>query len=238
MTDLRVVGIITARGGSKGVPRKNLAQLSGRSLLSYTAQSALSAGRLSRVIVSTDDQEIADEAGRCGLDVPFRRPSELAMDNTPTLPVLQHAVRWLEEHDDDAYDAVCLLQPTHPFRRGEDIDRCIELLQDSGADAVVTIARVPDEYNPHWTYFMDSGGRLNLSTGETAPIPRRQDLPPAYHREGSVYVTRRDVLINDNSLYGQRLMGLLVDADERVNIDSPADLEQAKVVLSQMGSQA
>lgn len=232
---MRVIGIITARGGSKGVPRKNLAQLSGRSLLSYTAESALESSRLDRVIVSTDDEEIAEEARQCGIETPFMRPAELAQDNTPTLPVLQHAAEWLEQHDEH-YDAICLLQPTHPFRRGADIDACIDLLDTSGADAVVTIARVPDEYNPHWAYFMDTDGELKLSTGESTPIPRRQDLPAAYHREGSVYVMRRDVLMNQNSLYGNRLMGLLVDSEGRVNIDTPADLEQAKVVLSQQGS--
>ncbi len=232
---MRVAGVITARGGSKGVPRKNLALLGGRSLLSYTAESALAAKRLTRVVVSTDDQQIAAEARRWGLETPFIRPAELARDETPTLPVLQHAVRELELAGEQ-YDAICLLQPTHPFRCAEDIDRCIELLQSSEADAVMTIAHVPDHYNPHWTYFMDSDGRLRLSTGEASPIPRRQDLPPAYHREGSVYVTRRDVLILQNSLYGQRVLGLLVDAKNRINIDRPQDLQQAQFVLNQRES--
>ena len=230
---MRVIGIITARGGSKGVPRKNLASISGRSLLSYTAESALGATGLTRVIISTDDEEIADEARRCGIDVPFMRPDQLAQDDTPTLPVLQHAVESLETGG-DIWDAVCLLQPTHPFRRSEDIDRCIDLLGSTDADAVVTIARVPDHYNPHWVYWMDNESELKLSTGESVPIPRRQELPPAYHREGSVYVTRRDVLMNDHSMYGSRLMGVLVDTETRVNIDSIDDLQRAEAVLRQL----
>ena len=100
----------------------------------------------------------------------------------------------------------------------------------------MTIARVPDHYNPHWTYLMDSDGELRLSTGESAPIPRRQDLPPAYHREGSVYVTRRDVLMEHDSIYGDRVVGLLVDREGRVNIDTLNDLEQARALISQQGN--
>jgi CMP-N-acetylneuraminic acid synthetase len=232
---MRVLGIVTARGGSKGVPRKNLADLGGRSLLSYTAAAARRAKRLSRVIVSTDDSEIAAEAQRCGLEVPFLRPAELARDDTPTLPVLQHAVSLLEAAG-QRYDAICILQPTHPFRRTEDIDGCIELLESSDADAAMTIARVPDEFNPHWTYQRDPDGSLRLTTGEQAPIPRRQELPAAYHREGSVYVTRRDVLMLGNSIYGTRVVGLLVDAEQRVNIDTPRDLEQARALLAESGA--
>ena len=230
---MRVAGLIPARGGSKGVPKKNIVDLGGRSLLSYTAESALASKRLSRIIVSTDDEAIAAEARRCGLETPFMRPEELARDDTPSLPVFQHAVRWLEESG-DTFDAICTLQPTHPFRSAQDIDRCIELLESSDADAAMTIARVPDDYNPHWTYLMDSGGSLRLTMGESAPIPRRQDLPPVYHREGSVYVTRRDVLMEGNSIYGDRVVGLLVEEEDRINIDTPRDLEQARAVVMQL----
>src|SRR2546423_8592254 len=109
----RVLGIITARGGSKGIPRKNIRFLGAKPLLQYTAEAALSAKRLTRVILSTEDQEIADVGRKCGLDVPFMRPAELALDSTPTLPVLQHAVRELEAAG-NRYDAICLLQPTNP----------------------------------------------------------------------------------------------------------------------------
>src|SRR6266542_734123 len=128
----RVLGIITARGGSKGIPRKNIRVLAGKPLLQYTAEAALGAKRLSRVILSTEDEEIAEVGRRCGIEVPFMRPLELAQDDTPTLPVLQHAVRTLEGAG-VRYDAICLLQPTVPLRPSHAIDACIQLLSESGA---------------------------------------------------------------------------------------------------------
>ena len=227
----RVLGVITARGGSKGVPRKNIRTVHGKPLLAWTAEAALSARRLSRVILTTDDEEIAETGRQYGLEVPFLRPAELAADDTPTLPVLQHAVAALEAAG-ARFDAVCLLQPTNPLRTAGVIDGCIDLLDMSGADAVVTLLPVPAEHNPHWVYFRDECGNLRLATGEAAPIPRRQLLPPAFHREGSVYVTRRDVLMTGNSLYGARLAGYQMDPADTVNIDTPADLERAERLLA------
>jgi CMP-N,N'-diacetyllegionaminic acid synthase len=228
---LRVLGLITARGGSKGLPRKNIRLLCGKPLLEYTAESALSARRLSRVVLTTDDEEIAEVGRNCGLEVPFMRPADLAADNTPTLPVIQHALGWMETHG-EYFDAICQLQPTNPLRRPEDIDACIESLERSGADAVMTILPIPAEYNPHWAYFRGEHGELYLSTGEATPIPRRQELPPSFHREGSVYVTRRDVVMKENSLYGKRVIGHLGDAEQTVNIDGPEDWKRAEAILS------
>jgi CMP-N-acetylneuraminic acid synthetase len=223
---MRVLGIVPARGGSKGIPGKNVRPLGGKPLLVHTAEAALAARRLSRVVLTTDDERIAEIGRGCGLEVPFLRPAELAMDDTPTLPVLQHAVTELEKTG-DRFDAVCLLQPTSPFRRAGDIDGCIELLETEGLDAVVSVLPVPPEHNPHWVYFRDGEGLLRLATGEDQPIPRRQELPPAFHRDGSVYVTRRDVLMEENSLYGRRLGGFLADS-RSVNLDTPADWERAE----------
>jgi CMP-N-acetylneuraminic acid synthetase len=226
-----VLGLIPARGDSKGVPRKNIKLLCGKPLLEYTAESALASRSLSRVILSTDDEEVAKVGLRCGLEVPFLRPAELAADDTPMLPVVQHAVRWMEQLG-ERFDAICLLQPTNPLRRAKDIDGCIELLMKSHADAVVTVLPVPAEYNPHWVYFEDNGGGLHLSTGDVSPIARRQDLPLAFHREGSVYVTRRDVVMEGNSLYGERLIGYRLDSAASVNIDTTEDWQRAATMLS------
>jgi CMP-N,N'-diacetyllegionaminic acid synthase len=232
---LTVLGIIPARGGSKGVPRKNIQPLSGKPLLAYTTEAALGSRRLTKTILTTDDVEIADLGKSCGVEVPFLRPAELAGDETPMLPVVQHAVRWLEDRG-EYFDAVCLLQPTNPFRRSEDIDGCIELLEQSGADAVVTMLPVPAEHNPHWVYFQNADGSFRLSTGEASPISRRQDLPAAFHREGSVYVTRRDVVIEKQSLYGERLVGYMVKPAESANIDTVQDWNRAAAKLSAVGA--
>jgi CMP-N,N'-diacetyllegionaminic acid synthase len=227
----RVLGLVPARGGSKGVPRKNVRLLDGRPLLHYTADAARGSARLAHVILSTDDDEIARVGRACGLDVPFMRPAELAGDTAPMLPVIQHALRWFDERG-TTFDAVCLLQPTHPLRKPSDIDRCVAALERSDADCVMTMVPVPAEHNPHWVYFTTADGTLQLSTGEATPIARRQDLPPAFHREGSVYVSRRDAVLN-GSLYGRRTMGVVVDAKDSVNIDEPTDWAIAEAQLTQ-----
>ena len=227
---LSVLGLIPARGGSKGIPRKNVRPLGGKPLLQYTADAALASRRLTHVVLSTDDEEIARVGRACGLDVPFMRPAELADDSTPTLPVVHHALRWFASRG-RIFDAVCLLQPTNPLRRADLIDRCIDQFDRSGADCVITVLPVPAEYNPHWVYLLAPDGSLRLATGEGAPIPRRQDLPPAFHREGSVYVSRSTTVLVSHTLFGDRVVGHVIDARESVNIDDPEDWARAEVML-------
>ncbi len=232
---MKVLGLIPARGGSKGVPRKNIRLLGGKPLLAYTIQSALAAKRLTKVILSTDDEEIAEIGRGYGVETPFLRPAELAKDETPMLPVVKHAMNWMEDSG-ERFDAVCLLQPTNPLRRAQDVDGCIELLIERNADAVVTVLPVPPEHHPFWVYFENETGALRLSNGEETPVPRRQELPPAFHREGSVYVTRRNVVMKDNSLYGKRLVGYPLDRDRSVNIDNAADWERAEGLISKFAA--
>jgi CMP-N-acetylneuraminic acid synthetase len=232
---MRTLGIIPARGGSKGVIRKNAKLLGGKPLVAYTIEAALATKSVTRLILSTDDESIARVGREWGVDAPFLRPAELATDQSPMLPVIQHAVRWLEEQGEQ-FDAVCLLQPTNPFRTPADIDGCIALLEQSQADAVVSILPVPAEHNPYWVYFLDSSGALRLSTGGVEPITRRQDLPPAFHREGSVYVTRRDVVMTQNSLYGARLVGYPVPGERALNIDDSDDWLRAERLLQTLAA--
>lgn len=229
---MRVLGIVTARGGSKGVPGKNIRSLGGKPLLVWTAEAALGAKSLARVILTTDDEAIATVGRDAGLDVPFMRPPELAIDTTPTLPVLVHAVGALEAAG-DRYDAICLLQPTNPLRTAAVIDACVAQLEESGVDSVVTTLRVPAEHNPHWVYFRAPSGELQPALGGSAPITRRQDLPAAYFREGSVYVTRRDVLMEQGSIYGSRVIGHEIDAAASVNIDTLADWARAEAMVGE-----
>ena len=227
---MRVLGLIPARGGSKGITRKNIRELAGKPLLQWTAEAALAARSITSAVLSTDDEEIAAVGRQCGLRTPFLRPSELAADDTPTLPVVQHALRTLEESG-ESFDAICLLQPTNPFRTAADIDACVELFISEAADAVLSVLPVPLEYNPRWVYFRQADGSLRLSTGESQPIARRQLLPPAFHREGSVYVTRRDVIMQMNSLYGDRVIGYEVARHPTINLDTPSDWLRAEALI-------
>ena len=231
---MRVLGLIPARGGSKGVARKNVRLLGGKPLVQWTIDAALGARALASVVVSTEDEEIASIGRRLGASVPFLRPMELAADDTPTLPVVQHAVHALEERG-DRFDAICLLQPTNPFRTSLEIDTCVELLASSDADAVLTIRQVPPEYNPHWVYFRERDGSLRLSTGEAQPVARRQLLPAAFHREGSVYVTRRDIVVG-GSLYGSRVIGYEILRPNTINIDTPQDWLRAEAMIQELVS--
>jgi CMP-N-acetylneuraminic acid synthetase len=216
---VRILGLITARGGSKGVPRKNITLFAGKPLLQWTCEAALAARALDRVVLSTDDAEIAECGATCGVDVPFLRPAELARDDTPTLPVVQHALTELP-----GYDAVCLLQPTNPLRTGRDIDDACQLMRRTGADSVVSVARVPGHFHPMWTYFVH-GGELQLA-GADHVVPRRQELPPAYYREGSIYITRSDVVLEGDSLYGERVVPYFIAEDRGGGIDTWEDLRE------------
>lgn len=228
---MNILGVIPARGGSKGVPGKNIKKLGGKPLLAYTAEAANHSALLFQTLLSTDDDEIAEVGRGLGLQVPFIRPAELALDTTPTVPVLQHAVRFLEAQG-LKIDAVCLLQVTSPFREPGLIDQAITKFIQSDADSLVTVLNVPHELNPHWTFEADSSGFLKISTGEEELITRRQNLPNAYYRDGSIYLVKKDVLLN-GSLYGARMTYLLNDPKYYVNIDTIEDWNKAeKIVLN------
>lgn len=226
----RVLGLIPARRRSKGVPDKNIRLLCGKPLLAYTVEAAIAAVGLTRVVLSTEDEEIAEIGRALGVDVPFVRPPELATDEAPMLPVVEHCVRFLEDRG-EAFDAVCLLQPTNPLRTTAMIDGCIQLFVRETADSVVTVCPVPPDHHPSWVYFRHSDGTLKLATGGHEPVSRRQDLPPAFHREGSIYVVSRDVLMEQRSLYGERTVGYVVDPARSVNIDEPSDWDRAERLL-------
>lgn len=234
---MKVLGIIPARGGSKGVHRKNIRPLCGKPLLAYTAEAALAAKSLTKTILSTEDEEIADIGRSLGIDVPFMRPVELAEDATATFPVILHAVTKLESLG-EFYDAVCLLQPTNPLRRAEDIDNCIELLETTRADSVVSILPVPATYNPKWVYWRSPDGEMTLSSSDSEPVKRRQDLPSAFHREGSVYVTKRSVLSEYGNLYGRDVRGYEMSEANSINIDTQDDWDRAEAMIKNRSMQS
>lgn len=229
---MRVLGLVPARGGSKGVPRKNIRLLCGKPLLQYTAAAALAAKRLSRVILSTEDEEIAELGRRCGLEVPFLRPAELAADDSPMLPVVRHAVEWLEARG-DRFDAICILQPTNPLRRPEDIDGAIELLEESGADSVISFVAVGDKHPARMKFITPAGRVIDPPFAEEVEGRRRQDLPRLYLREGSVYVTRTPIIMDQGSFKGSDCRAWIVPEERACNIDTPFDLFIAEQMLKQ-----
>lgn len=227
---MTVLGIIPARGGSKGIPRKNIAPILGKPLLYYTAKAALSARKLDRVVLSTEDQEIAAIGRSLGLEVPFLRPPDLAKDDTPTLAVLQHIVKRLEA-DGASYDAVMILQPTSPLRRAVDIDGAIDFLETTGADSVISFVDV-GEAHPARMKFIDESGRIvDPPFAEAVEGQRRQELPKMYLREGSIYLTRTEVLMEGNSLKGNDCRPWIVDSERAWNIDTPFDLFICEQIL-------
>ena len=227
---MNILGIIPARGGSKTVPGKNIKLLAGKPLLQYTVDTAKASKYLSKLILSSDDDAIMNVANQLNLEVPFKRPSNLAQDNSPTLPVIQHALNFYKDQG-IYFDAVCLLQVTSPFKTTEFIDNAIERFIKSKADALVSVKKVPDEYNPHWTFKVNNNDYLDLSTGEEKIITRRQDLPMTYHRDGIIYLTKTNVLLEQNSLYGDTLAYIESPPNFNVNIDTMEDWEKAVAMV-------
>ena len=228
---MRLLGLIPARGGSKGIPGKNRRLLGGRPLLAWTAEfarAASQAGLLDRVVLSTEDDDLAALGAEHGLEVPFRRPAELAQDDTPTLPVMLHALDALEEQG-ARFDAVCLLQPTSPFRRLADLEAAVHRFRRGDVDTVLSMLPVPHEHHPSWVWIEGPGG-LHLADGADQPTTRRQDLPPAYHRDGSLYLVGTGTL-RRGTLYGERLDKIEGDPDRTVNLDAMDDWARAEALL-------
>lgn len=231
---MKILGIIPARGGSKGVPGKNIKLLGGNPLLSYTSKSAFDAKLLSKIIVSTDCENIANVAKQNNIDVPFLRPNELATDFSSSIEVVQHAIEYFEKQG-EFYDAVCLLQPTSPFRAKGFIDLAIQKFINDEADALVSVLPVPHEFNPHWVFEPNVDGYLSLATGETEIIKRRQDLPKSYFRDGSIYLTKTS-FIKKGTFYGEKLSFIENESKFYVNIDTMYDWDKAENLLPELKS--
>jgi len=222
---LKILGIIPARGGSKGVPRKNIKLLNGKPLIVYTIEEAKKS-KLTELIVSTDDVEIIDISKKNGATVPFKRPEFLGSDTTPTIDVIKHVLIEFEKAG-ISFDAICILQVTTPFRDFNLINECIDKFDKDKFDSVVSVREVPSHYNPHWVFELNEKGFLQISTGEKQLISRRQDLPKAYFRDGSVYITTVQNVLNNSSLYGEKIGFVVNDSQRYINIDTLDDWKQA-----------
>lgn len=223
----RILGIIPARGGSKGIPGKNIRRVDGRPLLAYTVDAARASAMLTRTIVSTDSPAIARVARRCGAEVPFLRPAALAADRSPTVDAVAHALATLERIDGQTFDYVAILEPTSPLRTADDIDRSLRLLVRSGADSVVSVCELPHHQHPSKLMRL-SGAALQEVRGPASGgrVARRQELEPLYYRNGAIYAcTTR--LVRAGRLFGGRCVPYLMRPDATIDIDGWDDLRAA-----------
>jgi CMP-N,N'-diacetyllegionaminic acid synthase len=211
-----ILAVIPARGGSKGIPRKNIKPLMGKPLIGWSIDAAKQSSCIDRIVVSTEDEEIASVARELGADVPFMRPAELAADDTPGLAPVLHAISQLTD-----YDWVLLLQPTSPLRTAEDIDGIWHFCQERGAPSAVSVCEVGK--HPYWMYQCDAAQRLEPLIKERPDVTRRQDLPPAYALNGALYLARIDWLLEQQNFIGPETLGYIMPPERSVDLDTPQD---------------
>jgi CMP-N-acetylneuraminic acid synthetase len=229
-----VVGLIPARGGSKGIPRKNVKPLAGKPLIAWTVQAALASRRVDRVIVSTEDAEIAAVARECGAETPFRRPPELARDDTPGDAVVLHAIEWLCRGGATAPEYVMLLQPTCPLREARDIDGAVDLARQRRALAVVSVVEVC--HHPCYARLLGADGRLmsflDSVRGHSAPEPtRRQDLPRVYTENGAVFLAQVPFFMERRTFFGPDTLAYVMPPERSLDIDSEWTFRLADLLL-------
>jgi len=225
----KYLALIPARGGSKGIPKKNTRPLMGKPLITHTIEAALQSRHRLRVVVSTDDEETAKIAQAAGAEIPFLRPAELAQDDTPAFPVVLHALQWLKQHEGYQPEVVVLLQPTSPLRRAEHIDEGIKLLLETNADSLVSVCEV--EHSPYWMRVLDDDGRVKPFVESTREFSRRQDLPPVYRLNGALYVTKRRVIMEEERLLGDDVRALIMSPEDSIDIDDKVDFLLAELLL-------
>lgn len=227
---MRILGVIPARGGSKGVPDKNIKTLAGKPLIAHTILAA-NKSALDRVIVSSDNEKIAEVAKQYEVDVPFIRPAELGTDKAKAIPVIQHALQFLEKKDEE-YDAVMMLQPTTPFRRTEDINEAIGILTGTGADSVISVVNVEGHHPSRMKYLGVDGRLIDPPFCEAYENQPRQELEPMYLRNGAIYLTRKEILLQ-NSFKGNDCRAQVMAQEYSVNIDTEFDFAYATWIYEQ-----
>lgn len=222
---MKTLALIPARGGSKGIPRKNIKSLAGKPLIVWSIEAALRSEQLEAVVVSTDDSEIAELARNAGAQVPFMRPAELAQDHSSGLDPVLHALDQLPQ-----YDAVLLLQPTSPLRTTQDIDACLHLAREHGTPSVVSVTE--PETHPYWVYRVTEGRRLEKLI-DTAAVARRQDLPVMAALNGALYFAEADWLRRGRSLIGPETLAYVMPRERSVDLDTPLDWKLAELLLQE-----
>ncbi len=232
--NLSVLAVVPARGGSKGIPDKNLRTVGGRSLIAHTARTAASLSWIDRCVLSTDDEKIAEEGRSCGLEIPFLRPAELAGDLAPAIEAWRHAWLASEEHYGCHFDISVLLQPTTPLRRGEDVERTVRAMVEGGHRAAAAISRLPGHYVPEKIVNLDDRGCLSLYAKQSSNVTSRQAFPSYYYRNGVCYAATRDAVVRDRDTAERDCVGVLIE-EPVANIDDPIELEWAEFLARRSG---
>jgi CMP-N-acetylneuraminic acid synthetase len=224
--------IIPARGGSKSIPQKNIAPLGGKPLIAHILQTARHAPSISRVVVSTDDEEIAAVSRQYGAEVPFLRPVELAKDESPTLPVIEHAAAWLAEHEGYRPEIMVLLQATSPFTSVAEIEEAVRLLVSRpDVDAATTVIEAPHNFHPYNIRRINEDGTVTfMMEKEHYLYPTRQSKPRTY-AFANVYAFRYRTLVEQRSLFGKRCLPIVIDPLRAFDINDPHDLIVAEAIM-------
>ncbi len=228
----KILGVITARGGSKGIPRKNIKILAGKPLIAYTIEAAKASKYLTRCIVSTDDQEIADISLKFGADIPFIRPAELAQDQSTSIEVVQDVLRKLKQNNGDEYDYLMILQPTSPLRTAENIDACIKKIIDTEADSVMSMVELSD-FSLKKLKKIENDKILSLIEDEGLQSTRRQDEQKVYKRNCAIYLTKTE-LVMAGDLFGKISRPYIMSAESSIDINEPVDFGLAEFWLEKI----
>jgi CMP-N,N'-diacetyllegionaminic acid synthase len=220
---MSLIALIPARGGSKGIPKKNVKDFCGKPLIAWSIDVALQATEVDRVIVTTDDQEIADISLNFGAEVPFLRPERFATDETPGIEPVLHAISVLPQ-----FDWVLVLQPTSPLRITEDIASIVNYAHLNNTNSAVSVVEASN--HPHWTYLRNHSGTLSsMSSGN--PVSRRQELPRAFALNGALYLAKREWIMESKAFVSNETYGYVMPRERSVDIDSPLDWKWAEFLM-------
>lgn len=228
--DNKILAIIPARGGSKGVPRKNIKNLNGKPLIAYSIEVAKESKYIDRIVVSTEDEEIARISKKFGAEVPYIRPVDLAKDDSPTVDCIINMIEWLKENESYIPDYVCLLQCTSPLRESKDIDGTIEKAIRENIDGAISVCE--SEVNPYWTNIFD-GEKLRYFIKEGKKITRRQDLPQSYRMNGAVYVIKTNILLKNKTFETDNIAGYVMPNERSIDIDTNLDFKFVELLMKE-----
>lgn len=231
---INFLAIIPARGGSKGIPNKNIVNVEGMPLIQYTIEAAQKCNNLNKLLLSTDDKKIAEIGKNFGVEVPFMRPTKLAQDDTPAIDVILHALDWLKQNDSYQPDAVVLLQPTSPLRTEKHIDKAIQLFVNKNADTVVSMVEVPHNYSPYKLMKLDNEKLIDFwDSPIDFNIYQRQKVPELYARNGpAILIAKTDVIFRKKTFYGSKVLPFIMSKEESIDIDDKSDLYLASLLLT------